>query len=146
MFKWFWTIISLGAPGCSENRGFARTVDCFLYLNIYLFRLLVSTLKALSIFPQPCPQPRHLALCKIAFWRMIGIVVQKLDGAKLSFSWDEWFEIQYCQMPTVLSKVCRIPYVLGNRFYTDFTECNSHFYISLWINAYRVYLTMLTGK
>ena len=29
--------------------------------------LLISTLKALSIFPQPCPQPRHLALCKIAF-------------------------------------------------------------------------------
>ena len=43
---------------------------------------------ALSIFPQPCPQPRHLALCDTRWGE--------------TFSLDEWFEKQYCQMPTVL--------------------------------------------
>ena len=69
---------------CSENRGFARTVDCFSYLSKYL---LISTLKALSTFPQPRLQPLRLALCKLI--KNIGItpggakrLVEEMNGLR----------------------------------------------------------------
>ena len=59
--------ILVGRPWVFREPRFCQNSRLLFILKFFLFRLPVSTLTALSIFPQPCPQPRHLALCKIAF-------------------------------------------------------------------------------